>query len=175
MLVYPDLVQKTNYAAVVEDIEKITKQLSIALKPLGITPWEVTENCTIGAESVSGHKTIIHTGGGLASFRVAVAKIMAEPGQIQLTMIQPLNGDSIFSEYLNKYGNSWHHIEFVETPENIQVICADFEEAGAEKILELELPDGRKLFYYDMDGVIFALAPEFQYVGIDEFGGVKNE
>lgn len=171
MLKYPYYMQKTNYAAVVKEIEPLSRQLSIALEPLGLQPWRIIENCTMGVTAKSGHKSTVSVGKG-GKFRVAVSNLMSQPGQIQLTLIQPLDHDTVFAEYYDKFGSSWHHIEFIEDEDVCKMVENDFQQAGAEKVFEIALPDGRKCVMFDLDGVRFSIAPPFQYLSIDEMGGI---
>ena len=160
MLQYPYMMQSTNYAAVVDDIETVTKTLSIALKPLGIRPWHIYEKVELGKK----YKINV---GNASAIKVATTKLDSQPGKIQLDLIQPLEGDSIWADYLKKYGSSWFQIEFVESEEKVEQVAKDFESAGAKKVFELEFADGRKSYYYDLDGVVFAISPPYQILSSD--------
>jgi hypothetical protein len=164
MIEYPNLMQATNYAAVVEDVDTVSKTLSIALEPLGIRPWRIYDKVQYG----KGRGPKVIGGGGASVVKFATTKLVSQPGEIQLTLIQPLEGDSIWGRYLKEYGNSWHHIEFIESVEKVEQIAKDFEKAGAKKVFEFEFADGRRGYYFDLDGVVFAVSPTYQYLP-DEF------
>jgi hypothetical protein len=53
-----------------------------------------------------------------ANFRMRIAFV--ETGSVQLEFIQPLEGESLYSEFLEQHGEGLHHLLFsVEDPEGI--------------------------------------------------------
>lgn len=70
---------------------------------LGIGPWTVY---TIGAPAMTG----MSYRGRPADFRIRHA--LAYSGEVMLELIQPLEGESIWQEYLDARGASLHHVAF---------------------------------------------------------------
>ena len=87
-------------ALVVPDLEAAIRGYVDAL---GIGPWNVY---TIGAPAMTG----MTYRGQQADFRIRHA--LASSGEVMLELIQPLEGRSIWQEYLDARGASLHHVAF---------------------------------------------------------------
>ena len=87
-------------ALVVPDLEAAVRGYVDAL---GIGPWNVY---TIGTPSMTG----MTYRGEPADFRIRHA--LAFSGEVMLELVQPLEGQSIWQEYLDVRGASLHHIAF---------------------------------------------------------------
>ena len=87
-------------ALVVPDLEAAVRGYVDAL---GIGPWNVY---TIGAPTMTGMTYRTEA----ADFRIRHA--LAFSGDVMLELIQPLEGRSIWQEYLDARGPSLHHIAF---------------------------------------------------------------
>lgn len=87
-------------AIVVPDLETAVRGYVDAL---GIGPWNVY---TIGAPTMTG----MTYRGRPADFRIRHA--LAFSGEVMLELIEPLDGESIWQEYLDARGASLHHVAF---------------------------------------------------------------
>ena len=87
-------------AVVVPDLEAAVRGYVDAL---AIGPWNVY---TIGAPTMTG----MTYRGRPADFRIRHA--LAFSGEVMLELIEPLEGESIWQEYLDARGASLHHVAF---------------------------------------------------------------
>lgn len=87
-------------ALLVPDLEAAVRGYVDAL---GIGPWNVY---TIGAPTMTG----MTYRGEPADFRIRYA--LAFSGEVMLELIQPLEGRTIWQEYLDARGASLHHVAF---------------------------------------------------------------
>ena len=87
-------------ALVVPDLEAAMRGY---VEALGIGPWNVY---TIGAPAMTG----MTYRGEPVDFRIRHA--LAFSGEVMLELIQPLEGRSIWREYLDDRGASLHHVAF---------------------------------------------------------------
>ena len=97
-------------ALVVPDLEVAVRAYADAL---GVGPWNVY---TIGAPAMTG----MTYRGEPADFVIRHA--LAFSGEVMLELVQPIDGPSIWQEYLDARGPSLHHIAFY---------VDDFDEAAA--------------------------------------------
>lgn len=98
-LLFTDFVQ---IGAVVADIDQSMKTLS---EVFGIGPWRVVEWPPEGRTDMNRVYK-----GRPAAFTARMA--FAELGPIEIELIQPLTGESIWADYLAEHGSGLHHIRF---------------------------------------------------------------
>ena len=67
-------------------------------------------------------------------------------GDVQIELIQPVRGQSIYTEFLDQGRSGLHHIAFV-VPEYDQVVAA-FEQRNCELLQQGSLSDGQVRFSY---------------------------
>ncbi len=84
-------------AAVVRDVDKTVAFLS---STFGIGPWRITE--------VSRSKDEVRVGEGPYKVKVALAKI----GSLDLELVQPIEGGTMHSRFLEARGEGLEHIGF---------------------------------------------------------------
>ena len=85
---------------VVKDVEAVIRDY---ISLVGIGPWKIYE-----AKSPLLHDQTYH--GKPADFTMKVG--VAKAGAIELELIQPLSGDSIYRDFLAKHGEGIHHVQF---------------------------------------------------------------
>lgn len=147
----------THFAAVVENLEETAELWTKALEPLGIHPWRIFDSRK-GGEDHAGNLCKMHIG-ETTLIKVGITELDALNG-LSIELIEPLEGDSIWSRFLEEHGNCWQHVEFVQPWEECKVIIDSFEKAGAKKTFDLEFPDGRHAVYFELPGGIpFCIAP----------------
>lgn len=106
---------------VVKDIEKTREMLSATF---GIGPWVLFEWPTDGEKMKGRYR------GQPGNFRFIMA--FAQMGHVELELIQPLEGESIYSEFLEQKGEGLHHILFHLT--SVQEALASWQPDGIEAI-----------------------------------------
>lgn len=77
-------------------------------------------------------------------------------GDVQIELIQPLDGDNPYTEYLARHGDGIHHLGFTVT--DMDAAKAEFTAAGLQPI-----------FHHDM------IVMEFAYYDTSAVGGVMSE
>ena len=127
---------------VVADIEKTCKYYE---STLGIGPF-----CPPFDLDMSG---AIFRG---KSVQTKVKVAFAKSGDIEIELIQPLEGSNPYTEFLAKHGEGLHHLGFLV--EDIEAMKAEFLARGLEPV-----------FYHDM------VVMEFAYYDTSEVGGVMTE
>jgi len=106
---------------VVKDLEETIQQYR---QLLGVENWETHD--------VDGSRMPVMTCHGRQvkhRFRIAHAMV----GYIQLELIQPLEGENIFSAFLEKHGEGLHHLGHIKV-NDIDEAIRDFESRGFECI-----------------------------------------
>ena len=82
---------------------------------------------------------------------------IAQNGKIQLELIQPLEGPSIWKEFLEKRGEGLHHIQpLVQEP---KAALTAFKEMGVEVLMSGRIGD--KIFYYMDTELLLGIILEF--------------
>ncbi|MCC7353053.1 MAG: VOC family protein [Anaerolineae bacterium] len=119
--------QKTRLAycvqigAVVRDVQATMDRLS---STFGIGPWHLYE-WPRHRENMKGRYR-----GQPGNFRFLMA--FAQMGHVELELVQPLEGESIYTEFLREKGEGLHHIHF-DLPD-VQQALASWREDGVATI-----------------------------------------
>ena len=131
---------------VVHDLEKSIEHYQ---NTFGIGPWEVTNVDTSTISDMTYHgRPVQHR------FRAAFAMV----GPMQLELIQPLEGDNIYSDFLDEHGEGIHHLGHVRVSDLDEAIEA-LEKEGFPCLQSGRFPGGG-LAYMDTGkalGVIIEL------------------
>ena len=85
---------------------------------------------------------------------------MAQVGDVQLELIQPLEEKSVHGEFLDSKGKGIQHIMF--SVEDFDKEIARLSEGGAIELLRAKLPGGPELAYLDLNvgGIIVELVQQ---------------
>lgn len=128
---------------IVEDIDTAVETYH---KLLGIGPWVFY---TYGAPLV---KKMSYRGRpGNYKMRIALAQI----GQLQIELIQPLEGENIYADFVDEHGYGPHHIAAVV--EDAQAATAQAEAAGLKVIQDghgFGLDGDGSYIYFDTEAVL---------------------
>ena len=119
-------------ALVVNDIETSVRRY---WEQLGVGPWKIWN---LGPQSMS--EMTLHGHTAEYSFRAAVAYV----GDIAFELVQPLEGESIFKEFLEEHGEGLHHLKY--TPKDPEVVLEEFKMKGGVILQSAKLAEGA--FYY---------------------------
>ncbi len=136
---------------VVKDLDKTTEFLSSIC---GLGPWITVED--------SPHKDDI-TIGGPYRIKVAYAKL----GPVVLELFQPLEGRSIWSQFLEASGEGIHHIGFEVS--NWDEMVSKLQEEGGRMVAGAVFA-GRRWGYFETKpgGIIFDFAEPGIHAGVWE-------
>ena len=116
-------------AIVVRDLEQSIEHYQ---NTLGIGPWDVIDIDSSDLPVVTYH-------GRPAQYKFRAA--LAMTGPMQLELIQPVEGDSIFRDFLNEHGEGLHHLGHIRVDDLAESIRT-LEEAGFHCLQSLAAPGG---------------------------------
>ncbi len=110
---------------------------------LGIGPWQVFDaDPSIVSDVIYHGKLVEHR------FRVAIAMV----GPLQLELIQPVEGDSVFIDHLNEHGEGIHHLGHIRV-DNLDEAVQSLEKDGFPCLQRGSLP-GLDYAYMDMTALL---------------------
>jgi len=108
---------------IVADVEKATKNLT---EIFGIGPWRIIDWPPAGRTDI---QKFYHGEPGTFTARMAFAEL----GTVELELIQPLTGDSIWADFLRDHGGGIHHLRFnVDELEPVQARLAQYDIVSAQ-------------------------------------------
>jgi 4-hydroxyphenylpyruvate dioxygenase-like putative hemolysin len=87
---------------------------------------------------------------------------IAQSGSIQMELIQPLEGPSIWKEFLNKRGEGLHHVQSLV--QNPKVALAKFKEMGVDVLMSGKIANN--IFYYMDTEPLLGIILEFIDTGL---------
>ena len=125
--------QISQVAIVVRDLQKTMEHWN----SLGVGPWSIY---TVKPPFLSG--TTYHGKPRKFSMKIALAMV----GSLNVELIQPLEGDSIYSDFLKKHGEGLHHLGLFM--EKVDGMVAAMKEAGAPSITSGHT-NGNAFAYFD--------------------------
>lgn len=97
----PRLTHLVQIGVVVYDVQATMAKLS---RVFGFGPWHVYEFPVDAARVQRSYR------GQPGNFRFIMA--FAQVGNVEMELIQPLEGDNIYSEWLRQHGEGLHHVHF---------------------------------------------------------------
>lgn len=127
---------------VVRDMDKAIKRLS----SLGIGPFE---SRLLPPDREEWYRGKPHKGNVKIS--------MAQVGDVQLELVQPVEGESVHKEFLDSKGEGIQHVMFAVKDFDKEV--ARLTKEGAIELLRAKMPGGRGIAYFDLNvgGIIVEL------------------
>lgn len=130
-------------AMVVRDLDKTMKSYT---ELLGWGPWNVYEH-----KAPRLHSTHLH--GKPASYSMLCAETMV--GDLCVELIQPLEGDNIYSEWLEKHGEGFHHFAVMKhSQEESDKFKEKMVAAGAELMMGGRIGDTIEYYYLDTEPML---------------------
>ena len=136
----------TQVAVVVKDLRKIMEAYT---RVMGWKPWSVYEH-----KPPVLHHTMLH--GKPENYSMIGAEVHCDP--IDFEILQPLEGPSIYKEFLEEKGEGLHHVSVVDTAENVEAALANFKKNGIEVSMEGRLGENIRFYYLDSDPVLKMVA-----------------
>lgn len=125
---------------VVKDIEKTAEYY---YSTFGIGPFPIRE---------------VNMDGGMLRGKPTTSKIklaLAASGPVQIELIQPLEDDNVYTEFINSKGEGLHHLAFVV--DDLEGVVTELSKQGIKPIFNRKAPE-YSFAYLDTDkigGVIF--------------------
>jgi len=129
----------TQVDLVVKDVQKTVENY---WNILGIGPWDIYE---LQAPLLSE----VTYRGKPAQFSMKLG--VATVGTVQLELIEPVSGDSIYSDFLAEYGEGPHHLQF--TTDNIDETTQVMVKEGFPLLMSGRIGDGAFAFYDTVDAL----------------------
>lgn len=129
-------------AVVVKDLRKTMEAYT---KIMGWKPWSVYEH-----KPPILHHTMLH--GKPETFSMLGAEVHCNP--IDFEILQPLEGPSIYKEFLEEKGEGIHHVAVVNSTDDVDAALANFKKNGVEVTMEGRLGEGIRFYYLDTDPVL---------------------
>lgn len=129
----------TQIGAVVRDLEAALKTYH---DTLGWGPWNVYE-----LRPPRHHHTVLR--GEPVEYSMVIAETHAGP--VDFELIQPLEGPSIYKEWLDTHGEGIHHVACMRKGTDAQQLLADFEAQGIRHLMGGQIEDTITYFYLDTE------------------------
>lgn len=123
----------------------LRKTIEMYYKMLGWGPWNVNV-----FEPPRHHHTMLH--GKPVHFTMTCAETRVGP--IEFEVIEPLEGPSIYKEFLEEKGEGLHHMACVRTSANIDETLAKLKDMGADILMEGMVGDSIRYYYLDTEPML---------------------
>lgn len=127
----------TQVAVVVRDLRRAMENYH---KMLGWQPWSVFDY-----KPPLLHDTMVR--GKPVEYRMLGAEVHCDP--IDFEILQPIEGPSIYKEFIDERGEGLHHVSVVSPKENVHAALNDFRRRGVEVLMSGRI--GPDIEYYYMD------------------------
>lgn len=131
-------------------VRDLKKSIQLYEELLGIGPWQQMEIKREMFRSMTTNGKPVEKAGFLTGLAMA--------GSMQLELIQPVEGDQPYSDFLTDHGEGLHHVGHIHVPD-VDAAVRDLEARGFPCIFAGSTP-GTKFAYVDMSkalGVIVEL------------------
>jgi catechol 2,3-dioxygenase-like lactoylglutathione lyase family enzyme len=135
-------IKVTQIGVVVRDVRKAVETYN---KALGWGPWNIYV-----AEPPLLHDTFLRGEPTEFTFMNAETHV----GPVDFEFIQPLEGPSIYREWLEKHGEGIHHIACMGTGVNYEENLANFEHMGLKVLMAGAIGDSIKFYYLDSEPLL---------------------
>jgi methylmalonyl-CoA/ethylmalonyl-CoA epimerase len=136
----------TQIAVVVKDLRKT---MAAYRKTLGWEPWSVYEH-----KPPNLHHTALH--GKEANYTMLGAEVHCDP--IDFEILEPLEGPSIYKEFLEEKGEGLHHLSVVSSSEDVHAALNDFKRQGIEVAMSGRIGPDIEFYYMDTDPILKMVA-----------------
>ncbi len=136
----------TQVAVVVKDLRKTMEAYH---RILGWGPWSVYEH-----KPPILHDQELH--GKLENYSMLGAEVHCDP--IDFEILQPLEGPSIYKEFLEKRGEGLHHVSVVSRAEDVDKALVDFKKNGVDVMMSGRLGESIRFYYMDTEPVLKMVA-----------------
>ena len=142
----PSGMRITQVAVVVKDLRKAMEAYT---RIMGWQPWSVYEH-----KPPILHHTEVH--GKPEKYSMLGAEVHCNP--IDFEILQPLDGPSIYKEFLEQHGEGLHHVSVVNTAEDVDQALENFKKNGVDVTMSGRLGEGIRFYYMDTEPVLKMVA-----------------
>ncbi len=136
----------TQVAVVVKDLRKTMEAYH---KALGWGPWSVYEH-----KPPTLHHTMLH--GKPTDYSMIGAEVHCDP--IDFEILQPLEGPSIYKEFLEQKGEGLHHVSMVSPTEDVDTALSNFKKIGVDVLMSGRLGESIRFYYMDTEPILKMVA-----------------
>ena len=136
----------TQVAVVVKDLRKTMEAYH---KALGWGPWSVYEH-----KPPTLHHTTLH--GKPTEYSMIGAEVHCDP--IDFEILQPLEGPSIYKEFLEQKGEGLHHVSMVNPTEDVDTALSNFKKIGVDVLMSGRLGESIRFYYMDTEPILKMIA-----------------
>lgn len=127
-------------------VRNIDEALERYHRALGWGPWNIYEH-----KPPALHDTYLH--GQPAEFTMLGAE--SHVGEIVVELLQPVDGPSIYKEWLDEHGEGLHHIAVMRpTPAESEATKRRFDEMGASILMEGRIGETIHFYYLDTEPLL---------------------
>ena len=123
-------------------VKNLQKAMENYWKTLGIGPWSIYTYAPPALREPMVRGKLVNY-----SMRLAIAQV----GSVQLELIEPLEGPSVYKEFLAERGEGLHHIQ--SRIENVDETLAAFKEMGINILMSGKFGEG-EFYYMDTEPVL---------------------
>jgi methylmalonyl-CoA/ethylmalonyl-CoA epimerase len=139
----PEPMPISQIAIVVRNIDEALERYHRAL---GWGPWNIYEH-----KPPALHDTYLH--GQPTEFTMLGAE--THVGEIVVELLQPVDGPSIYKEWLDEHGEGLHHIAVMRpTPAQSEATKRRFDEMGASVLMEGRIGAAIHFYYLDTEPLL---------------------
>jgi methylmalonyl-CoA/ethylmalonyl-CoA epimerase len=127
-------------------VKDIKKAMEAHTKTLGIGPWTILD---FSPPALT--KTMVR--GKPVNYSMTLA--LTQVGSVQVELIEPLEGPSVYKEFLKEKGEGLHHIQ--SQIDDVDDTLAAFKEIGVDVLMSGKYGDA-EFFYFDTEpllGIIY--------------------
>lgn len=142
----PSGMRITQVAVVVKDLRKTMEAYH---RILGWGPWSVYEH-----KPPILHHQELH--GKSANYSMLGAEVHCDP--IDFEILQPLEGPSIYKEFLEEKGEGLHHVSVVSPAEDVEKALADFKKNGVDVMMSGRLGENIRFYYMNTEPLLKMVA-----------------
>ncbi len=136
----------TQVAIVVKDFRK---SMEAYHKIMGWRPWSVFDY-----KPPLLHHTMVH--GKEVPYTMLGAEVHCDP--IDFEILQPLEGPSIYREFLDDHGEGLHHVSVVSQLEDVHAALNGFRKDGIEVAMSGRIGDNIEFYYMDTEPMLKMIA-----------------
>lgn len=136
----------TQVAVVARDLRKTMEAYH---NILGWAPWSVYEH----KPPILHHQEVR---GRPINYSMIGAEVHCNP--IDFEILQPLEGPSIYKEFLEQKGEGLHHISVVNSAEDVDLALTNFKENGIDVLMSGRLGESIRFYYMDTDPILKMVA-----------------
>jgi methylmalonyl-CoA/ethylmalonyl-CoA epimerase len=132
----------TQIAIVVKDLRKT---MELYYKNLGWGPWSVFEY-----KPPLLHDTVLH---GVPTY-YTMTGAEAHVGPVDVELIEPGEGPSIYKEWLDAHGEGVHHIACMKVGSDASALLKQFNDMGMNELMSGSIGESIRYFYLDTEPML---------------------